>query len=204
MPNQGVPVIFKNKIAYGYAEQSVKAYDVSVSDYNALTEQQQLDGSIRFIQGVDAVPNGNNVWAKLGTTPLAEGLPRDCSQAVNELKSNLTDFQESYIHKIDTKSVSANTVTKLVEINITSGIWLFTSHIILNGSATGTYNHYLRDANSLNNLTVRNAGTGGGGSSLSQIMDFPQATTVDVSVYVGTAISVTGQISAIRIGDSLS
>ena len=90
MPNQGVPVIFKNKVAYGYAEKSVQAYDVSVSDYNALTEQQQLDGSIRFIQGVDAVPNGNNVWAKLGTTPLAEGLPRDCSQAVNELKSNLT------------------------------------------------------------------------------------------------------------------
>lgn len=93
MPNQGVPVIFKNKIAYGYAEKSVQAYDVSVSDYNALTEQQQLDGSIRFIQGVDAIPNGSNVWAKLGTTPLAEGLPRDCSQAVNQLKSNLTDLE---------------------------------------------------------------------------------------------------------------
>ena len=92
MPNQGVPVIFKNKIAYGYAEKSVQAYDVSVSDYNALTEQQQLDGSIRFIQGVDAIPNGSNVWAKLGTTPLAEGLPRDCSQAVNQLKSNLTEL----------------------------------------------------------------------------------------------------------------
>lgn len=92
MPNQGVPVIFKNKIAYGYAEKSVQAYDVSVSDYNALTEQQQLDGSIRFIQGVDAIPNGSNVWAKLGTTPLAEGLPRDCSQAVNQLKSNLTQI----------------------------------------------------------------------------------------------------------------
>lgn len=93
MPNQGVPVIFKNKIAYGYAEKSVQAYDVSVSDYNALTEQQQLDGSIRFIQGVDAIPNGSNVWAKLGTTPLTEGLPRDCSQAVNQLKSNLTELE---------------------------------------------------------------------------------------------------------------
>ena len=93
MPNQGVPVIFKNKIAYGYAEQSVKAYDMSVSDYNALTEAQQLDGSIRLIQGVDATPNGSNIWAKIGTTPLAEELPRDCSQAINQLKSDLTDLE---------------------------------------------------------------------------------------------------------------
>lgn len=102
----GVPVIFKNKIAYGYAEKSVQAYDISVSDYNALTEQQQLDGSIRFIQGVNAIPNGNNVWAKLGTTPLAEGLPRDCSQAINELKSNLTELQISEIG--DSISLTAN------------------------------------------------------------------------------------------------
>ena len=100
MPNQGVPVIFKNKIAYGYAEQSVKAYDVSVSDYNALTEAQQLDGSIRCIQGVDATPNGSNIWAKIGTTPLAEGLPRDCSQAINELKSNLTDLDTAIAQRL--------------------------------------------------------------------------------------------------------
>ena len=121
MPNQGVPVIFKNKVAYGYAEKSVQAYDVSVSDYNALTEQQQLDGSIRFIQGVDAVPNGNNVWAKLGTTPLAEGLPRDCSQAVNELKSNLTDYIKAVSFTVPSSITRGADLTTYVNNNLDNG-----------------------------------------------------------------------------------
>ena len=128
MPNQGVPVIFKNKIAYGYAEQSVKAYDVSVSDYNALTEAQQLDGSIRLIQGVDATPNGSNIWAKIGTTPLAEGLPRDCSQAINQLKSNLTHYLPA---KIISASVPNNTTeTKIIDDNTLYGNYVIVGYCV--------------------------------------------------------------------------
>lgn len=92
----GIPVIIKNKIVYGLVDRTVQAYDLGVADYNALSEEEQLDGNIRFIQGVNAsaYQSTNSVWAKLGTTPLAEGLPADCSQAINQIKSNLTDYTE--------------------------------------------------------------------------------------------------------------
>lgn len=91
----GIPVIIKNKIVYGLVDRTVQAYDLGVADYNALSEEEQLDGNIRFIQGVNAsaYQSTNSVWSKLGTTPLAEGLPADCSQAINQIKSNLTDLQ---------------------------------------------------------------------------------------------------------------
>ena len=157
MPNQGVPVIFKNKIAYGYAEKSVQAYDVSVSDYNALTEQQQLDGSIRFIQGVDAIPNGSNVWAKLGTTPLAEGLPRDCSQAVNELKSNLTELSSEIIVISCKTPTAANS-----EQTIYSDTTLYNNYVLMGYSVNvGTsniiwgYNNVVKEIMITNNVGIR-------------------------------------------------
>lgn len=150
MPNQGVPVIFKNKIAYGYAEKSVQAYDVSVSDYNALTEQQQLDGSIRFIQGVDAIPNGSNVWAKLGTTPLAEGLPRDCSQAVNELKSNLIEFKTL----TGTTDGSGNLLVATTDIDPTTHMLLMALPQRDTGYETGFYTCKIGTNQSKANYTI--------------------------------------------------
>ena len=88
----GVPVIIKNKIVYGYCDKATQAYDMGVADYNDLTEEEQLDGAIRFIQGVDAPQANNSVWNKLGTTPLTTGLPEDCSQAINQLNASLVNL----------------------------------------------------------------------------------------------------------------
>ena len=88
------PVIIKNKIVYGYTDKATICRDMGREDYNDLTEAQQLNGDVCFIQGVDAsaLAPTNNIWNKLGTTPLAAGLPADCSQAINQIKSNLTDL----------------------------------------------------------------------------------------------------------------
>lgn len=86
------PVIIKNNIVYGYMDKATVCRDMGREDYNDLTEAQQLNGDVYFIQGVDAsafAPT-NSLWNKVGTTPLDSELPADCSQAINQLKSDLT------------------------------------------------------------------------------------------------------------------
>lgn len=87
------PVIIKNKIVYGYMDKATVCRDMGRADYNDLTEAQQLNGDVCFIQGVDAsafAPT-NSLWNKVGTTPLDSELPADCSNAINQLKSNLNE-----------------------------------------------------------------------------------------------------------------
>lgn len=89
--------------------------DMGREDYNDLTEAQQLNGDVYFIQGVDAsafAPT-NSLWNKVGTTPLDSDLPADCSQAINEIKSNLTQLLElDYNNSESIPNVSAFTPTK--------------------------------------------------------------------------------------------
>ena len=113
------PVIIKNKIVYGYMDKATVCRDMGREDYNDLTEAQQLNGDVYFIQGVDAsafAPT-NSLWNKVGTTPLDSELPADCSNAINQLKSNLTDLQPKttgVVTPVSSSNITASEI-KVVE-----------------------------------------------------------------------------------------
>ena len=132
----------------------------------------------------------------------SSGMTATSSQgAIDELNSSLTELQNSYQVWHDAKSVSANTVTTLKTFNVTKGVWLIVGYTLLSGSQSGTYNTYLNNSLSLRNRTVRNAGTGGGGTNIVGIWNFSSDCTVSLEVYLGTATTVTGSLEAIRLSD---
>ena len=84
-----MPVIYNKKVEYAYTDPGVKAHTLSWAEYQALSEDDKMNGDLYFIPDKQPEGNPSRIWTKLGTDPLTTQAD-DVSGAVNELNSSLT------------------------------------------------------------------------------------------------------------------
>lgn len=83
-----MPVIYNKKVEYAYTDPGVKAHTLSWAEYQALSEDDKMNGDLYFIPDKQPEGNPSRIWTKLGTDPLTTQAD-DVSGAVNELNSSL-------------------------------------------------------------------------------------------------------------------
>ena len=79
-----------------------------------------------------------------------------------------------------------------------AGVWLITSHVILNYSGTTTYNHRMETQNH-GSIVVRNSASNGGGSCATFIKTLDENEIVNVSGYQPSAGTMTGTLQMVRL-----
>lgn len=173
------------------------AYEEVTSPIMLDSTGQQIHSDLQQIKNVLTTPSAaaDITFDNTGTGMQAD----DVQDAITELKSNLTELNSGYICDDKSEAVSANTFTDILSINVTKGTWLITSYMDLSSSVNSNYGHYLNNGLSLHNKTIRTNGGSGGGSVATSIIEFPSATTVTVSAYVGSAVTVRAHIEAIKL-----
>lgn len=82
-----MPVIYNKKVEYAYTDPGVKAHTLSWAEYQALSEDDKMNGDLYFIPDKQPEGNPSRIWTKLGTDPLTTEAD-DVSGAVNELNSS--------------------------------------------------------------------------------------------------------------------
>lgn len=82
-----MPVIYNKKVEYAYTDPGVKAHTISWAEYQALSEDDKMNGDLYFIPDKQPEGNPSRIWTKLGTDPLTTQAD-DVSGAVNELNSS--------------------------------------------------------------------------------------------------------------------
>lgn len=109
-----MPVIYNKKVEYAYTDPGVKAHTLSWAEYQALSEDDKMNGDLYFIPDKQPEGNPSRIWTKLGTDPLTTQAD-DVSGAVNELNSRL-NIKTTLIRDLLTgtsKTISANQTTNV-------------------------------------------------------------------------------------------
>ena len=85
-----MPVIMKDNFQYAYTTKGTVFHTLSNAEYEALSEEEKMNGDVYCIPDREPILNPDQVWAKLGTEPL-DTEAEDVSGAVNELNSSLNN-----------------------------------------------------------------------------------------------------------------
>jgi len=115
-----MPVIMKDNFQYGYTTKGTVFHTLSNAEYEALTEEEKMNGDVYCIPDREPVINPDQLWEKVGIGTLDIG--DDLTDGVNQLNSSLTPFvdngwtcrknadnsYECYI-SVDVTAVSSNT-----------------------------------------------------------------------------------------------
>lgn len=159
-----MPVIYNKKVEYAYTDPGVKAHTLSWAEYQALSEDDKMNGDLYFIPDKQPEGNPSRIWTKLGTDPLTTQAD-DVSGAVNELNASLnninSDSAKLFRREVYTYSatVSANSELTITATNF--GISAIDGYVLLainrfNTAAQGLVPRQIVPATSGNVMTVVN------------------------------------------------
>lgn len=99
-----MPVIMKDNVQYAYTTKGTVFHTLSNAEYEALTEEEKMNGDVYCIPDREPVINPDQLWEKVGTDTL-DTTAQDLSGAVNELNSSLTNlFKTATISKASSNS----------------------------------------------------------------------------------------------------
>ena len=82
-----MPVIMKDNVQYAYTTKGTVFHTLSNAEYEALTEEEKMNGDVYCIPDREPILNPDQLWEKVGTDEL-ETEAQDLSGAVNELNAN--------------------------------------------------------------------------------------------------------------------
>lgn len=80
-------VIMKDNVQYGYTTKGTVFHTLSNAEYEALTEEEKMNGDVYCIPDREPVINPDQLWEKVGTGTLDIG--SDLTDGVNQLNSSL-------------------------------------------------------------------------------------------------------------------
>lgn len=87
-------IIYNIYDADGVQGYNPKGVALTQAEYDALVEGGETESNVMYFITDGTTTTLQSVWDKVGTTPLDSSLPSDCSQAINQLKSNLTELEK--------------------------------------------------------------------------------------------------------------
>ena len=91
-----MPVIMKDNVQYGYTTKGTVFHTLSNAEYEALTEEEKMNGDVYCIPDREPVINPDQLWEKVGTGTLDIG--DDLTDGVNQLNSGLTNLKTIKTH----------------------------------------------------------------------------------------------------------
>jgi len=83
-----MPVIMKDNVQYAYTTKGTVFHTLSNAEYEALTEEEKMNGDVYCIPDREPVINPDQLWEKVGTGTLDIG--DDLTDGVNQLNSSLS------------------------------------------------------------------------------------------------------------------
>ena len=86
-----MPVIMKDNFQYAYTTKGTVFHTLSNAEYEALTEEEKMNGDVYCIPDREPVINPDQLWEKVGTGTLDIG--DDLTDGVNQLNSSLNTFK---------------------------------------------------------------------------------------------------------------
>lgn len=86
-----MPVIMKDNVQYAYTTKGTVFHTLSNAEYEALSEEEKMNGDVYCIPDREPVINPDQLWEKVGTDTL-DTTAQDLSGAVNELNANLVKY----------------------------------------------------------------------------------------------------------------
>ncbi len=106
-----MPVIMKDNFQYAYTTKGTVFHTLSNAEYEALSEEEKMNGDVYCIPDREPVINPDQLWEKVGTGTLDIG--DDLTDGVNQLNSSLANLPTNYplmgIKNVGT--VNLNTLT---------------------------------------------------------------------------------------------
>lgn len=90
-----MPVIMKDNVQYAYTTKGTVFHTLSNAEYEALTEEEKMNGDVYCIPDREPILNPDEVWAKIGTETLDIG--DDLTDGVNQLNSRLANYVVRYV-----------------------------------------------------------------------------------------------------------
>ena len=88
-------VIMKDNVQYAYTTKGTVFHTLSNAEYEALTEEEQMNGDVYCIPDREPVINPDQLWEKVGTGTLDIG--SDLTDGVNQLNSRLPNYVIRYV-----------------------------------------------------------------------------------------------------------
>lgn len=85
-----MPVIMKDNVQYAYTTKGTVFHTLSNAEYEALTEEEKMNGDVYCIPDREPILNPDQLWEKVGTGTLDIG--DDLTDGVNQLNSRFVDY----------------------------------------------------------------------------------------------------------------
>lgn len=175
-----MPVIYNKKVEYAYTDPGVKAHTLSWAEYQALSEDDKMNGDLYFIPDKQPEGNPSRIWTKLGTDPLTTQAD-DVSGAVNELNSSLTSSLNNLKFKFVSKTITipdgSTSSPKTVDVDLASDLPTGASIVGVVSASIGAYRlpytpnsgvsqTWIYRVTNLTTVVVENTTTGWGTSTI--------------------------------------
>ena len=110
-----MPVIMKDNVQYAYTTKGTVFHTLSNAEYEALSEEEKMNGDVYCIPDREPIINPDQLWEKVGTGTLDIG--SDLTDGVNQVYSSLNNLirQGSITNTSDN---NGNVMVSLSGVNI--------------------------------------------------------------------------------------
>jgi len=108
-----MPVIMKDNFQYAYTTKGTVFHTLSNAEYEALSEEEKMNGDVYCIPDREPVINPDQLWEKVGTGTLDIG--DDLTDGVNQLNSRIVEQKAGSI-VVNNSNTSYATFMTLAQI----------------------------------------------------------------------------------------
>lgn len=136
-----MPVIMKDNVQYAYTTKGTVFHTLSNAEYEALTEEEKMNGDVYCIPDREPVINPDQLWEKVGTGTLDIG--DDLTDGVNQVYSSLNNSLNNLKFKFVSKSITipdgSTSSPKTVDVDLSSDLPTGASIVGVMSASIGAY-----------------------------------------------------------------